>query len=732
MANQKHTLNLVAKLDTSDVQRELARLNGGRGVTLGTRATGGGGGAYPSGTSRGENSLALAANRLGTAFDRLQGVFGRLEKGFGSLDTQVAGFKDSLRGMTRAVDNAKRAAERSTKSASTVGYERFRDRYSDALRIERDSRSAAVERAFDRLESMGATPRGHVKLLYARVMQDIALHALAEQGLAPEKAYRYYTSAGMLGTLQRVGGNVIAASVGPLSIFNPKYLKRNSAISHMRPGSVAMPSLFRAFGSVFSPENDPRNYQFVDQSNPDAMARRAEELRRAGGSARRWAAMFAAQAVFSGGQRLASAYGATGASKGLGLLGSTVSGAIGGGAIGGMFGLGAGALPGAVIGGALGFGSGVVNLVAGNVEERRADEASVANLRKRMTQYFGLRELAEIGAGRAGELLAERSPLLGESQAKILGWGSRDAEGLQAETERYSFLQQQVALLKQVTDAERNRVEALRASYRAFDQMKNSRAWGQHMGMFAEGKNLLALNRILGSEVAAMNGATSASDYSVHAARVDQLKAMIKAVEDEFRAMGELRSGRAFGGLMTGLVKSGELQVLTDMVAQFEELAKNATGLKELSDALSKLSAIEGAQARVRAFEDMKENWKYGGWIFSLGKDKNLTLLHSAYWEERNRRDNATNVEDWNLAEGRVKNIQATASEVVREMVKDLEDRMPKFDASLTTSLAQFGIGMGEANDNVNRQMKVWEEQTEIQKQIKELLEQNAWTASYD
>lgn len=731
MAEQKHTLRLVAKLDTSDVQRELAKLNGRSGGAYysGSRPVGG---TYPSGSQRGENSLALAANKLAGSFDRLQGGFGKLEKDLGSVNDRVAGFNESLKNMTRAVDAAKRAAERSTKSASSVSYGRFKERYMAALKESPERRPQIVQDYFTLLETKAGSRNG--SLARKTALQGLAIQALAGEHVPPSTAYGFYTAAGVMGTLQRSpdSNNIVGASFGKFSVHNPKHLKTGSPLTHMRPGFSAMPSLSGIFGAVFSPENDKRNYQFVDQNDPQAMARRAEELRRAGGSARRWAAMFAAQAAFSGGQRLASAYGATDWAKGLGVLGSVANGAISGGAIGGMFGLGAGAMPGAIIGGALGLGTGVVNLVAGNVEERRANEEAFAALSRRATKAFGLKELAEIGAGRASELLAERKPLLAESQAKILGLReSGDLKALREETERYQFLQQQVGILEQVTTAERNRVEALHASYRAFEQMKNSRAWGQHMGMFAEGRNLAALNSVLGSETVAMNGATDAAGFAFHANRVDQLKAMIKGIEAEFKAMSELRAGRVFTGLLGDLVKGGDFDTLTGLVKQFEELAKNAQGLKELSDALSKLTSVESARGRVQAFRDMKANWEWGRWVWGLGKDKDLSMLRSIYSDEWLNRHNATNIEDWNLANTRIGVLQSTASKIVDDMVKDLESRMPKFDASLTTSLAQFGIGMNEAHDNVSRQMQVWEEQTEIQKQIKDLLEKNAWTSEY-
>lgn len=731
MAEQKHTLRLVAKLDTSDVQRELAKLNGRSGGAYysGSRPVGG---AYPPGSQRGENSLALAANKLAGSFDRLQGGFGKLEKDLGSVNDRVAGFNESLKSMTRAVDAAKRAAERSTKSASSVSHERFSERYMTALKSSPERRSRIVQDYFTLLETEAGSRRGSIAR--AKALQGLAIQALAGQHVSPREAYGFYTAAGVMGALQRNpdSNNVVGASFGKFSVYNPKYLKPGNPLFHMRPGFSAMPNLFGGFGAVFSPENDLRNYQFVDQSNPEAMARRAEELRRAGGSARRWAAMFVAQAAFSGGQRLASAYGATGLSRGLGVLGSVASGAISGGAIGGMFGLGAGAVPGAIIGGALGLGTGVVNLVAGNIEEGRANEEAVRAMRQRMGNAFELQKLATLTPYAAEMALNDRKNRLEKSKAVLEGWNKEDdAKGYQAEMERYQGLQQEIAILRQVTDAEKARVKALEDAKKALDEMKTGRAWRLEASGFAKSRDLAALNRLLGTEEGGMNGATDAAGFAFHANRVDQLKAMIAGIEAEFKAMSELRGGRVFAGRLGDLVKGGDFDTLTGLVKQFEELARNAQGLKELSDALSKLTSVEVARGRVQAFRDMKANWEWGRWVWGLGKDKDLSMLQSIYGDEWLKRHNATNIEDWNLANTRIGVLQTTASKIVDDMVKGLESQMPRFDASLTTSLAQFGIGMNEAHDNVSRQMQVWEEQTEIQKQIKDLLEKNAWTSEY-
>ena len=47
------------------------------------------------------------------------------------------------------------------------------------------------------------------------------------------------------------------------------------------------------------------------------------------------------------------------------------------------------------------------------------------------------------------------------------------------------------------------------------------------------------------------------------------------------------------------------------------------------------------------------------------------------------------------------------------------------------TSLASMGFGMGEKNDNYDRQMKVWEEQRNLQRDIKNILNEKTFTSTY-
>ena len=52
-------------------------------------------------------------------------------------------------------------------------------------------------------------------------------------------------------------------------------------------------------------------------------------------------------------------------------------------------------------------------------------------------------------------------------------------------------------------------------------------------------------------------------------------------------------------------------------------------------------------------------------------------------------------------------------------------------DLTNVTSLVSMGFGMGEKNDNYDRQMKVWEEQRNLQRDIKNILNEKTFTSTY-
>lgn len=67
-------------------------------------------------------------------------------------------------------------------------------------------------------------------------------------------------------------------------------------------------------------------------------------------------------------------------------------------------------------------------------------------------------------------------------------------------------------------------------------------------------------------------------------------------------------------------------------------------------------------------------------------------------------------------------------------VLQTLQERLSRIaapDLSNVTSLGQYGYGMGERNDNIDRQMRVWEDQYDVQRQILDVVRDRTFEASY-
>ena len=78
--------------------------------------------------------------------------------------------------------------------------------------------------------------------------------------------------------------------------------------------------------------------------------------------------------------------------------------------------------------------------------------------------------------------------------------------------------------------------------------------------------------------------------------------------------------------------------------------------------------------------------------------------------------------ESWQFAAGERNTLAEQLLQVLGGRVADLTN---------VTSLASMGFGMGEKNDNYDRQMKIWEDQRDIQRDIKNILSEKTFTATY-
>lgn len=78
--------------------------------------------------------------------------------------------------------------------------------------------------------------------------------------------------------------------------------------------------------------------------------------------------------------------------------------------------------------------------------------------------------------------------------------------------------------------------------------------------------------------------------------------------------------------------------------------------------------------------------------------------------------------ESWQFASGERNSLADQLLQVLGNRTADLTN---------VTSLASMGFGMGEKNDNYDRQMKVWEDQRDLQRDIKNILNEKTFTSTY-
>lgn len=78
--------------------------------------------------------------------------------------------------------------------------------------------------------------------------------------------------------------------------------------------------------------------------------------------------------------------------------------------------------------------------------------------------------------------------------------------------------------------------------------------------------------------------------------------------------------------------------------------------------------------------------------------------------------------ESWQFASGERNTLADQLLQVLGNRTADLTN---------VTSLASMGFGMGERNDNYDRQMKVWEDQRDLQRDIKNILNEKTFTSTY-
>ena len=170
--------------------------------------------------------------------------------------------------------------------------------------------------------------------------------------------------------------------------------------------------------------------------------------------------------------------------------------------------------------------------------------------------------------------------------------------------------------------------------------------------------------------------------------------------------------GIAIGSLSTGLDRSIESRYHAQRLAamRFNTLSENEADEAWLGEGYS--SYGKRAAAAREAYRE------------TLQKAKSAKTSDEAqkFVELANRQR-----ETWQFLLGR----QDFFKEGVLQTLQERLSRISAPDLSNVTSLGQYGYGMGERNDNIDRQMRVWEDQYDVQRQILDVVRDRTFEASY-
>ena len=186
---------------------------------------------------------------------------------------------------------------------------------------------------------------------------------------------------------------------------------------------------------------------------------------------------------------------------------------------------------------------------------------------------------------------------------------------------------------------------------------------------------------------------------------------------------------------------AGELSSLL----QQRQDAQQARGV-----ALSRVQELRGqqqaeAEAETRRREAEYENQKqltelrrmskFRIRISEMAQNGDIQQLRSLYAGFAKHMTAAQDVETWQRASLGMSIVSSGIQQADSLKLKDLQERLAMtapVDLSPVTSLGQYGYGMGEVNDNIDRQMHIWEEQAQLQRDIRDILDSRSFPGVYE
>ena len=229
----------------------------------------------------------------------------------------------------------------------------------------------------------------------------------------------------------------------------------------------------------------------------------------------------------------------------------------------------------------------------------------------------------------------------------------------------------------------------------------------------------------------------------------NKIKASTNALKNYRQAVDNVKEAETYQESTKRLFKSGSLSEIQSAYEQIKAKRDEAMASGNLSD-------IQKYTPRMRAYEQQIENireiqrqstldlqrmdksyentrvlerYGYGG-----GRGLHNTLIDYGRKaaSERSRYEQLINEGKLDEAEKAKQSWQFAAGErnqLASQVLQLLGGRTA--DLTNVTSLASMGFGMGEKNDNYDRQMKVLEDQRDLQRDIKNILNEKTFAATY-
>lgn len=229
----------------------------------------------------------------------------------------------------------------------------------------------------------------------------------------------------------------------------------------------------------------------------------------------------------------------------------------------------------------------------------------------------------------------------------------------------------------------------------------------------------------------------------------NKIKASTNALKNYRQAIDNVKEAETYQESTKRLFKSGSLSEIQSAYEQIKAKRDEAMAAGNLSD-------IQKYTPRMRAYEQQIENireiqrqsaldlqrmdesyentrvlerYGYGG-----GRGLHNTLIDYGRKaaSERSRYEQLIKEGKLDEAEKAKQSWQFAAGErntLADQLLQVLGNRTA--DLTNVTSLASMGFGMGEKNDNYDRQMKVLEDQRDLQRDIKNILNEKTFAATY-